>query len=133
MVDLDRFKMVNDTFGHLAGDAVLREATRRMKATARRYDAVGRYGGEEFLIVLPGCDAVQAAMQAERLRAELACSPIQAGAVPLNVTCSIGLACSVETPTGSLVKQADEALYQAKAQGRNRVVGGPVEIALGHG
>src|ERR1035438_5065823 len=111
MVDLDRFKTVNDTFGHLAGDAVLREAGRRMRAAARRYDAVGRYGGEEFLVILPGCDAQQAALQAERLRQTLADSPFLTAATPLTVTCSIGLACSVGRTPNALVKEADEALY----------------------
>ena len=69
--DLDHFKSVNDTYGHFAGDAVLREFTRRMQASIRPYDAIGRYGGEEFLIVLPGCDDVCTAAQAERMRSAL--------------------------------------------------------------
>ncbi len=124
MVDLDRFKTVNDTFGHLTGDAVLREAGRRMKAVARRYDSVGRYGGEEFLIVLPGCDASQAALQAERLRTALAAEAFLTPAGKMNVTCSIGMACSAGRPPNALVREADEALYQAKELGRNRVVAG---------
>jgi two-component system cell cycle response regulator len=122
MVDLDRFKAVNDTYGHLAGDAVLREAGRRMKAAARRYDSVGRYGGEEFLVVLPGCDAEQAAHQAERLRQILAAEPVLVGAIPLDVTCSIGLACSSDGLANALIKDADDALYLAKDRGRNCVV-----------
>jgi len=71
MVDLDHFKVINDTHGHVAGDAVLREAVRRMHASMRSYDAAGRYGGEEFLIVLPRCDRDSSCKQAERLRAEI--------------------------------------------------------------
>src|SRR5215471_4478061 len=75
VVDLDRFKTVNDTYGHLAGDAVLREAAARMSATARCYDGLGRYGGEEFLVVLPGCDLESGRSQAERLREAIAGKP----------------------------------------------------------
>ena len=74
MVDLDRFKLINDTYGHAAGDDALREAARRMQETVRSYDSVGRYGGEEFLIVLPGCDAIAHVTQAERIRETLAAS-----------------------------------------------------------
>ena len=129
IVDLDRFKAVNDTYGHLAGDAVLRDAGRRMKAVVRRYDAVGRYGGEEFLIVLPGCDLAQAALQAERVREALAAAPFATAAMPLQVTCSIGVACSVGRAPNALVREADEALYRAKEQGRNRVAGGGTDGA----
>jgi two-component system cell cycle response regulator len=121
MADLDRFKSINDTYGHLAGDAVLREAARRMKATARAYDAVGRYGGEEFLIVLPGCGTADAWRHAERLRDAIADEPFQLEDRDLQVTCSFGLASTDSTAPAQLVKRADEALYQAKAEGRNRV------------
>jgi diguanylate cyclase (GGDEF)-like protein len=124
MMDLDRFKNINDTHGHLAGDAVLREASRRMTDALRRYDAVGRYGGEEFLVVLPGCEADAAAQQAERLRGAIAGEPFDAGTATLAITCSIGVACRTqpsEADTDSLVKEADCALYTAKRGGRNRV------------
>ena len=122
MVDLDRFKSVNDTRGHLIGDAVLREAASRLRSASRRYDSVGRYGGEEFLIVLPGSEAPAARIQAERLRETIAGIPFRADSQPLAMTCSIGLACSSHCAPEILIREADEALYQAKARGRNRVV-----------
>jgi diguanylate cyclase (GGDEF)-like protein len=126
MVDLDRFKQINDTYGHLDGDAVLREAARRMKAAGRCYDSIGRYGGEEFLIVLPGCGAADARAQAERVRDSLAGAPFATGTGTLDVTCSIGVSstdvsCAPQADAGTLIREADEALYQAKSQGRNRV------------
>jgi diguanylate cyclase (GGDEF)-like protein len=122
MADLDRFKSINDCHGHLAGDAVLREAARRLKSAARRYDSVGRYGGEEFLIVLPGCDASDAAVQAERMRDAVGATPFFTGSQPVLVTASLGVACSSHGAPGALVREADDALYGAKAKGRNQVV-----------
>jgi diguanylate cyclase (GGDEF)-like protein len=127
MADLDRFKSINDCHGHLAGDAVLREAARRLKSTARRYDSVGRYGGEEFLIVLPGCDASQAAVQAERMRQAIGATPFQTPSQPVPVTASLGVACCYNCAPGALVRKADDALYAAKAKGRNQVVVHPLE------
>ena len=129
MVDLDRFKQINDTRGHAAGDAVLREAARRMRSSVRGYDAVGRCGGEEFLIVLPGCDARGAMAQAERLRESFTAAPFWAGQVPLAVTCSIGLSTRTvpaESDAEALLREADIALYVAKGDGRNRVEGAVV-------
>jgi diguanylate cyclase (GGDEF)-like protein len=122
MVDLDRFKSINDAHGHLAGDAVLRETARLLQAASRTYDAIGRYGGEEFLVVLPGCGTADAERQAERLREAIASGsfPFEGGA--LQVTASFGLTCTDTTPARHLVRIADEALYEAKAAGRNRVV-----------
>ncbi|MGD0775002.1 MAG: diguanylate cyclase [Candidatus Solibacter sp.] len=122
MADLDRFKSINDTLGHLAGDAVLREAARRLKSAARRYDSVGRYGGEEFLIVLPGCDAADAAVQAERMREAIGATPFLTSSRPSAVTISLGVACSANCAQEALVREADDALYEAKRTGRNRVV-----------
>ena len=128
LVDLDHFKNVNDTYGHLAGDEVLREAARRLKEGVRNYDVLARYGGEEFLILMPGCDEAAARTQAERLRAAICDGPISiasAGGVPYLLTASFGVTISspmsLESPE-SLVREADEALYAAKRRGRNRVV-----------
>jgi len=124
MVDLDHFKRVNDTYGHQAGDAVLREAAGRMQAGVRSYDLVGRYGGEEFLIVLPGTSGANAVQLAERLRAAVAQEPVGHDLLRIRVTASFGVSTSgpalIADPR-TLIRLADEALYRAKAQGRNRV------------
>lgn len=125
MADLDHFKQINDSYGHLAGDVVLREAASRMKECIRSYDSVGRYGGEEFLVVLPGCSAEGALAQAERIRISLGGTPYSYGAHSIPVTCSIGSTCytpSTKADTDSLIREADLGLYAAKANGRNQVV-----------
>jgi diguanylate cyclase (GGDEF)-like protein len=124
MVDLDHFKMVNDTYGHLAGDAVLREAARRMQQVLRLYDAVGRYGGEEFLVIIPGCPIDVAVKVAERIRGRVAQLPVQTTEGTIVLTCSLGVTVSQpEKPTeiNDLIRAADAALYRAKNSGRNRV------------
>jgi len=119
MFDIDLFKMINDTHGHQAGDNVLRAVSDILHTCAREQDVVGRFGGEEFCIILPGADEHDAARVAERIRAAIAAEPI-AG---LSVTASLGVAdnrgggISID----DLCHNADRALYQAKEQGRNRV------------
>jgi two-component system chemotaxis family response regulator WspR len=124
MVDLDNFKRVNDNFGHPVGDAVLQQASRRLSGGIRAYDHVGRYGGEEFLIVLPNCDGEQVKKLCERLRQSIADTPMNAQGNELHITCSLGVAC-FGTPNAAgvaaLVQAADEALYRAKQAGRNCV------------
>jgi two-component system cell cycle response regulator len=124
MMDLDWFKQVNDRHGHLTGDAVLREAARRMRTSIRPYDAAGRYGGEEFLITLPGCNGDSGAAQAERLRRAIGGEPFPTPAGILDVTCSLGVAWTEPAENldaDLLVHNADAALYLAKNRGRNRV------------
>jgi len=124
MVDLDNFKHVNDTYGHLAGDAVLREIARRMQACVRAYDYVGRYGGEEFLVVSPGSSGTNALQLAERVRNAIAAEPVRARNLAIPVTASFGITVTDggEVPTAeTLIRIADEALYRAKASGKNRI------------
>jgi two-component system cell cycle response regulator len=123
LADLDHFKSVNDTFGHLAGDGVLRQVAQRMQSAVRGYDALGRYGGEEFLAVLPGCGPSDAMHLAERLRLAVAAEPVQLEDGWLDVTLSLGVAvCDGQgaVQASTLLRAADEALYRAKAAGRNR-------------
>jgi diguanylate cyclase (GGDEF)-like protein len=125
LVDLDHFKSINDTHGHLTGDAVLCEAARRMSGALRPYDLIGRYGGEEFLILLPGCEAEQAVQVGERLRQRISETGVVHAHSSIRVTASIGI--SVADGEGmdtvsALLHAADVALYQAKAHGRDRVV-----------
>ena len=124
MADIDHFKQVNDTYGHAAGDSVLREVAARMRAALRGYDGVGRYGGEEFLTVLPECSANGAVGIAERIREEVSERPIDSNGVTIRLSLSLGVSSSEgasESDAESLLTFADEALYRAKAQGRNRV------------
>lgn len=123
IIDIDHFKSVNDGHGHDAGDAVLREVAQRMVRCVRLEDMVGRWGGEEFLVVLPNTAAQGAAELAERLRKVVADEPCRlpdGGA--MQVTISLGCAASVLDDAGTLVRSADAAMYEAKESGRNRVV-----------
>ena len=130
-IDIDHFKRVNDTVGHQGGDDVLREVCSRIKAELRMSDALGRFGGEEFVVLLIDADLDSASMVAQRIRASVAAQPVElSGGERVDVTVSIGVAAlsdfardnAVEGVALDLVASADAALYQAKAGGRNKVV-----------
>lgn len=122
MADLDHFKVINDTHGHLVGDEVLHEIAHRIMARIRSYDFAGRYGGEEFLIVLPGCSLANGRRRAEDIRRAISETPIATAAGPLQVTCSVGIATDDgRIASEDLIRLADEALYSAKRSGRNCV------------
>jgi diguanylate cyclase (GGDEF)-like protein len=124
LLDIDHFKYVNDTYGHLAGDAVLTEAAQRIKNCIRPYDTLGRYGGEEFLIVLPTADGPGAMCVAERIREAFEAQPVVTEREKISITVSLGVAVSEgqnSLDAESLLQMADEALYRAKQTGRNRV------------
>jgi len=124
MADLDLFKKINDTHGHMAGDAVLRMTSQRILKQVRAYDSVGRYGGEEFLIVMPGCKREDAAANAERIRSCISMNSMNISEGVIPVTISIGAATNIGGKTcnaESLIRAADAALYRAKEKGRNRV------------
>jgi two-component system cell cycle response regulator len=126
ILDIDFFKAINDTHGHDAGDDVLRDFAMRIKRSIRGIDLACRYGGEEFVIVMPETDMAVAAMVAERLRRRIASEPfaIAQGSLQIPVTISIGLASlrGKDDTAAALLKRADQALYRAKRDGRNRVV-----------
>lgn len=127
VVDLDHFKAVNDTFGHMAGDLVLKEIGAIFQRSVRSYDWVGRYGGEEFLLILPGSSLAGARIRAEQLRISVQWAHIQDGERAIPVTASFGVACGVPSGYESLIQAADAALYRAKGNGRNCVVSTEVE------
>jgi diguanylate cyclase (GGDEF)-like protein len=123
MLDLDHFKEVNDTYGHRAGDLVLASFAGVLQASLRPFDVVGRYGGEEFCVLLPGTDIGEATSIAERIRLTTSQTPVHARAATITYTVSTGV---VQAPPRAislddLVDRADRALYQAKAGGRNCV------------
>jgi diguanylate cyclase (GGDEF)-like protein len=135
MADIDHFKRINDSHGHAAGDDVLREFTRRLQSVIRPYDAIGRYGGEEFLLVLPGLSAGIASdrVRLANIHAVISNPPMLAHGTPLTVTCSFGVVDGQGGTPGeaaSLIHIADQALYRAKAEGRNRIAYAESEASL---
>src|SRR5690242_3576088 len=126
ILDIDFFKSINDTYGHDSGDDVLREFAIRVRKSIRGIDLACRYGGEEFVIVMPETDMAVAATVAERLRRRVATEPfpIEQGARAIEVTISIGLASldGEDDTAQTMLRRADQALYRAKRDGRNRVV-----------
>jgi len=124
LCDVDHFKNVNDTLGHLFGDEALREIGRRLRAQLRVYDGVGRYGGEEFLMVLPSCDLPNALLRANELREIIAKTPVVCSGEERLITMSMGVAvsaCEGKNEVEMLLNQADAGLYKAKEKGRNRI------------
>jgi len=124
--DIDHFKQVNDTYGHQVGDEVLKQVSSRLLSAVRAYDSVGRYGGEEFLLILSGCEALLAQRRAEDIRAATADHLFDTSAGPLSRSISVGVLTSTDWDSGlsaaQLIKEADQALYRAKANGRNCVM-----------
>lgn len=122
LLDLDHFKKINDTYGHAGGDAALCAVVERLQAALRSYDVVVRYGGEEFMVILPGCDLEKGARVAERLRKAIAGRPVVSGDRQIRVTASFGVVSGDGTAQRDpLVESADRALYLAKRSGRDRV------------
>jgi diguanylate cyclase (GGDEF)-like protein len=123
MLDLDHFKRINDTKGHPAGDYVLKCVAQRLKESVRPYDVIGRYGGEEFVVLLPDTNLEQSLVVAERIRNSVSCSPFEYEGAQIPLTVSLGVSCSNENDQGlnDLLKRADEGLYKAKEAGRDRV------------
>lgn len=140
VIDMDRFKHINDTYGHLAGDTVLRSVADVLADELRGYDAVGRFGGEEFVALLPGADADDALAVAERLRRRVESSDVVVegrnapGSQRVHVTASVGVAATAATPSADvdlvdILRAADDALYAAKHGGRNTVRVAPSRVA----
>lgn len=124
LLDVDHFKVVNDTYGHIAGDAVLRAVAQILRQNVRPYDFVGRFGGEEFLVAVPGCHAEELRHHAERVRNAVAHAAIDIGDAQLSITASIGATVSSAQNVhfDTLLGLADTAMYRAKATGRNATV-----------
>ena len=125
LADIDHFKQVNDRYGHEAGDHVIRHVPKTMREQLRAGDLIGRWGGEEFILLLPGCDSAGAAQLCERMRQHVARSPCDAGGQQIPVTVSFGvMPLPLDEPFELAVRHADGALYRAKRAGRDRVVAG---------
>jgi diguanylate cyclase (GGDEF)-like protein len=123
MLDIDHFKRVNDRYGHATGDQTLRGLTERCRTISRALDIIGRYGGEEFVILLPETNLESARIVAERLRQSITSDSFATEAGPLRITISIGVAEASDSDTlSTLIERADTALYEAKRAGRNCVV-----------
>jgi diguanylate cyclase (GGDEF)-like protein len=131
LLDIDRFKDVNDRYGHPTGDAVLRDVAAAIRTQLREYDFVGRYGGEEFILLLPGCEASDGCVIANRVRTRISSEPVRHGDLVIPVTVSLGVASteSVGLDVSALIEAADAALYRAKANGRDRVEGVAAKVA----
>lgn len=123
LADIDHFKQINDTHGHAAGDEALKEVARRLKGELRPYDLAGRYGGEEFLLILPGCSLKAAMNRAEQLRSAVSRNfHTSFGTLPVTLSMGVAVNCSIAPVSISeLLQQADQALYRAKGMGRNCV------------
>ncbi len=131
LADLDHFKQINDTWGHLFGDYALLETVKAMQGAMRPTDSIGRFGGEEFLVVVPGCGFEETIRAAERIRTAVESTPLRQGNGTLRVTISLGCTASIPSRNDSLemmLRASDEALYESKREGRNRVSALPVEL-----
>jgi two-component system, cell cycle response regulator len=124
LADVDHFKSVNDSLGHMFGDEALKEVGRRLQSKLRIYDSVGRYGGEEFLLVFPGCELTSALIRADQIRSFVCSTPVSTLGKDRKITVSLGVVVAdgpAEVKIEDLLHQADMALYEAKKKGRNRV------------
>ena len=135
MIDIDHFKHVNDTYGHLTGDQVIQGLARLLRDRFRQTDSVGRYGGEEFAVVMPDCSIDNAMDIFEELRQQFAHLQFQHENINFSCTFSVGIACFTGEESAQLLNEkADQALYLSKNRGRNRIsiYGYPEESVLGH-
>ena len=131
LADVDYFKKINDKFGHETGDGVLKEIAKRFTTSLREYDGVGRFGGEEFLLVMPGCDFSVTVRRANQVREQIAGKPVTTAHGTVDVTVSMGVTVAVATvDVEPLLHQADIALYRAKHNGRNRVEQAETSVAM---